>query len=141
MVDLTDKFDDELYWLTITGTPSATEPWGRQFEGHHLVINYFVLGDQVVMTPTFMGSEPRVADYGIDSKYEGTKSFEEELAAGYALLRSLSADQQSAAITAGATSDRDLTAGAYSDNAVMPYEGINAISCPPQRATSGAATR
>ncbi|MFK0171587.1 DUF3500 domain-containing protein [Streptomyces sp. NPDC090306] len=126
LVDLTDQFNDELYWLTIMGTPSATEPWGWQFEGHHLVINYFVLGDQVVMTPTFMGSEPRVADYGIDSEYEGTKSFEEELAAGFAFLRSLSAGQRKVAITAVSTSDRDLTAGAYSDNAVMPYEGISA---------------
>ncbi|MFG3033570.1 DUF3500 domain-containing protein [Streptomyces sp. NPDC048253] len=126
LVDLTDQFNDELYWLTIMGTPSATEPWGWQFEGHHLVINYFVLGDQVVMTPTFMGTEPRVADYGIDSEYEGTKSFEDELAAGYALLRSLSADQRSVAVTTSATSDRDLTAGAYSDNAVMAYEGIAA---------------
>ncbi|WP_327659978.1 MULTISPECIES: DUF3500 domain-containing protein [unclassified Streptomyces] len=124
LVDETDQFNDELYWLTIMGTPSTREPWGWQFEGHHLVINYFVLGDQVVMTPTFMGSEPRVADYGIDSKYEGTKSFEDELAAGYDLLRSLSADQQSVAVTTSATSDRDLTAGAYSDNAVMAYEGI-----------------
>ncbi|MET9387393.1 DUF3500 domain-containing protein [Streptomyces sp. NPDC002928] len=126
LVDETDQFNDELYWLTIMGTPSATEPWGWQFEGHHLVINYFVLGDQVVMTPTFMGSEPRVANYGIDSKYEGTKSFEDELAAGFALIRSLSADQQSVAITKSTTSDRDLTAGAYSDNAVMAYEGIKA---------------
>ncbi len=126
LVDETDQFNDELYWLTIMGTPSTTQPWGWQFEGHHLVINYFVLGDQVVMTPTFMGTEPRVANYGIDSEYEGTKSFEDELAAGYALVRSLSADQQSVAITTTATSDRDLTAGAYSDNAVMAYEGIKA---------------
>lgn len=40
------------------GTPSATEPWGFQFDGHHLVINYFVLGHQVVMSPCFWGSEP-----------------------------------------------------------------------------------
>ena len=39
-------------------TPSETDPWGWQVDGHHLDINYFVLGDQVVMTPTFMWSEP-----------------------------------------------------------------------------------
>ena len=33
------------------GKPSATEPWGWQLDGHHAIINYFVLGDQVVMTP------------------------------------------------------------------------------------------
>ncbi len=33
------------------GQPSDTEPWGWQLDGHHVIINYFVLGDQVVMTP------------------------------------------------------------------------------------------
>ena len=46
------------------GTPSATEPWGWQFDGHHAVINYFVLGDQVVMSPHFAGSEPVIATSG-----------------------------------------------------------------------------
>ena len=46
---------------TVMGTPSATEPWGWQFDGHHAVINYFVLGDQVVMSPHFAGSEPVIA--------------------------------------------------------------------------------
>lgn len=124
LAGIADQFNDELYWLIILGTPSTTEPWGLQFEGHHLVINYFVLGDQVVMTPTFMGSEPRVADYGIDSEYEGTRSFDDEIDAGYDLLRSLSADQQAVAITTSAVSDMDLKSGAYSDNAVIPYEGI-----------------
>lgn len=121
LTDTTDRFNDELYWLTIMGTPSATDPWGWQFEGHHLVINYFVRGDQVVMTPTFMGSEPTVADYDVDSPYEGVTIFQDELAAGYALIRSLSADQQSVVIVQGTPSD--LLAGAYSDNKVMPYEG------------------
>jgi len=41
-----------------------TEPWGWQLEGPHLIINYFILGDQVVMTPAFWGSEPVTADSG-----------------------------------------------------------------------------
>ena len=57
------------YWITVMGTPSDTEPWGWQMDGHHCIINYFVLGDQVVMTPTFMGSEPVRADAG---KFKGT---------------------------------------------------------------------
>jgi hypothetical protein len=32
------------------GRPSASEPWGWQLDGHHAIISYFVLGDQVVMT-------------------------------------------------------------------------------------------
>ena len=50
------EYGEGKYWLSIMGTPSTTEPWGWQLDGHHLVVNYFVIGDQVVMTPTFMGS-------------------------------------------------------------------------------------
>ena len=63
------EYGEDLYWVSIMGHPSATEPWGWQIDGHHLIINYFVLGDQVVMTPTFLGSEPVHATGG---KYAGT---------------------------------------------------------------------
>jgi hypothetical protein len=53
-----DEYGEWLYWLSIMGTPSAAEPWGWQIDGHHLIVNCFVLGDQIVMTPMFMGSEP-----------------------------------------------------------------------------------
>jgi hypothetical protein len=42
-----EHLDEELYFITIMGMPSKTEPWGWQLDGHHLVINYFILGDQV----------------------------------------------------------------------------------------------
>ena len=68
-----DEYGESLYWFTIMGTPSAGEPWGWQLDGHHLVINYFIRGDQIVMTPTFMGSEPVRAESG---KYAGTRVFQ-----------------------------------------------------------------
>ena len=63
-----ERYSEWFYWITVMGTPSATEPWGWQLDGHHAIINYFVLGDQVVMTPTFFGSEPVRAHAG---KYKG----------------------------------------------------------------------
>src|SRR5690606_37268337 len=48
-----DEYGEDLYNITVMGTPHETEPWGWQLDGHHLIVNYFVLGDQVVMTPTF----------------------------------------------------------------------------------------
>ena len=44
------EYGEWRYSITVMGEPSATEPWGWQLDGHHLVINYFVTGDQVVMT-------------------------------------------------------------------------------------------
>lgn len=68
-----------LYFVTIMGKPSAAEPWGWQLDGNHAIINYFVLGDQVVMTPYFAGSEPVIAASG---KYKGTAILQEEQAQG-----------------------------------------------------------
>jgi hypothetical protein len=59
-----DEYGEWLYWIMVMGAPAEQEPWGWQLDGYHLVINYFVLGDQVVMTPTFMGSEPVTATSG-----------------------------------------------------------------------------
>ena len=62
------EYGEWLYHITVMGEPSTTKPWGWQIDGHHLIINYFVLGDQVVMSPAFYGSEPVIARSG---KYQG----------------------------------------------------------------------
>src|SRR5690606_4273395 len=43
VLDNFEEYGNDLYFLTVMGTPSATEPWGWQLDGHHLIINYFVL--------------------------------------------------------------------------------------------------
>jgi hypothetical protein len=116
-----DEYGEWLYHLTIMGTPSATEPWGWQFDGHHAIVNYFVLGDQVVMTPLFVGSEPVIATSG---KYAGTKILQDEQDRGLALMTSLDHPQkQQAIIESSKTRNNNLTE-AFKDNAVIPYAGI-----------------
>ena len=115
-----DEFGEDLYWLSIMGTPSTTEPWGWQIDGHHLNINYFVLGDQVVMTPAFLGSEPVFAQSG---KYAGTRVFKAEEERGLAFIRSLSAEQRHKAVISPDL-PRDLFTSAFRDNLELRYEGI-----------------
>ncbi|MFF3501920.1 DUF3500 domain-containing protein [Streptomyces sp. NPDC003247] len=118
--DTSKALNEDAYWFTVMGTPSAKDAWGFQFEGHHLVINYFVLGDQVVMTPTFMGSEPTKITYdGVNYHL-----FREETAAGLKLLRSLDSTQLATALSTAAKTGADLIAGAGQDNAVIPYAGL-----------------
>src|SRR5918995_4998460 len=81
-----DEYGEALYWITVMGNPSSNEPWGWQLDGHHLVINYFVLGDQVVMSPVFAGSEPVIAAAG---KYKGVAILQEEQSRGLKFLRTL----------------------------------------------------
>src|SRR5690606_35599084 len=86
-----EEYGEWRYHLTVMGTPSATEPWGWQFEGHHNIINYFILGDQVVMTPHFAGSEPATAHAG---KYKGTTILRDEQARALAFVNSLAEEQR-----------------------------------------------
>jgi hypothetical protein len=120
-----DEYGEYLYWITVMGTPSATEPWGWQLDGHHLVINYFVMGDQVVMTPTFMGSEPVFAEGG---KYQGTRILEEHRTRGLALIGALTAAQRAAAILETTKIANRNQTELFRDNVVMPYAGVRANS-------------
>jgi len=116
----TTAFNEDAYYWTVMGTPSATEPWGFQFDGHHLVINYFVLGDQVVMSPCFWGSEPTTMD--IDG--ETVTVCHEEVVASLAFINSLTSAQQAVAIESATKSNESMKAGAFSDNAVQEYTGL-----------------
>lgn len=117
------RYHEEKYYFTFMGMPSASEPWGWQLDGHHLVINYFVLGDQVVMTPAFWGGEPVVAEAG---KYAGNIILQGEQDLGLALMQSLTAEQQAAATIDPAKTRNNLVAAANQDNLVLDPEGIRA---------------
>ncbi|MDH3444526.1 MAG: DUF3500 domain-containing protein [Deltaproteobacteria bacterium] len=124
-----DEFGDDLYWLSIMGTISSTEPWGWQIDGHHLNVNYFILGDQVVMTPAFLGSEPVFARSG---KYAGTRVFEAEERHGLGVIRALTSEQRGKAIV-GSDLPRDLFTSAFRDNHELRYEGICCDQLTPQQ--------
>jgi len=115
-----DEYGEDLYWLSIMGAPSASEPWGWQWDGHHLIINYFVLGDQIVVTPTFLGAEPV---YAVSGKYVGVRAFKGDEDRGLALFRALSESQRVKTVIAPETSGEDFTT-AFRDNLVLDYRGI-----------------
>lgn len=116
-----------LYFMTIMGKPSATEPWGWQLDGHHAIINYLVLGDQVVMTPHFAGSEPVIATSG---KYKGTAILQEEQAQGFKLIQALSDGQRKKAIVNFSKTGNNNLTEAFKDNVVLDYAGIGASELP-----------
>lgn len=82
-------FGAENYWLAIFGTPSAKTPWAVQFDGHHLAINLRFKGDDVCLSPSFIGTQPRAFDLAagkvvpmdseIDLAYDFIESLDDEL--------------------------------------------------------------
>jgi uncharacterized protein DUF3500 len=115
-----DEYSEWFYWISIFGTPSSDEPWGWQIDGHHLNLNCFVLGDQLVLTPGFMGSEPVLAR---SDKYAGTRVFAAEEEQGLALMHSLSADERACA-TIGKDLPRELLTASFNDNCGIEPAGI-----------------
>ena len=124
LADLMDnhhEYGERRYWFTVMGEPSESQPWGWQLDGHHLIVNCFVLGDQVVLTPTFMGSEPTRAARG---RFAGTAILEEELATGLALINALDDEQRAVAVIDPDKTANDNRGELFQDNAVVPYEGL-----------------
>lgn len=121
------------YNFLLFGDPSLDGPWGWNFYGHHLCLNFFVLGKQVVISPTFMGAEPNIIDAGPN---KGVKLFDTEESVGLALMRSLSGDLRERATVYKKLRDPAMPegrvhpgderhlGGAFQDNRVIPLEGI-----------------
>ena len=129
----TQDYGEWPYFVSFFGVPAADVPWGFQFDGHHLAINCAVVGNEMAMTPTFMGSEPCE---GRSGRFAGIRVLDVEERVGLDLIRSLDADQQRAAIQYASIMpdaipshlrhpvDNLTQTGAFRDNAVLAYRGI-----------------
>jgi len=134
LAELTDDHEflgEWLYFITVMGKPSASEPWGFQLDGHHAIVNYFVLGDQVVMTPYFAGSEPVTATSG---KYKGVSILQDQQDRGLDMLLALDQGHRAKAILSpNKTANYNLTE-AFKDNVVLDHAGARAADfSQPQR--------
>ncbi|GAA4601854.1 DUF3500 domain-containing protein [Actinoallomurus liliacearum] len=109
-----------MYWFSVYGEPEHGGPWGWQLDGHHVNVNCVFVGDQMVLTPTFLGAEPVIADAG---KYAGTAALRREEALGRALFTHLTGAQQDRAVIADEL-PRGLYAGAFRDNWELDYAGL-----------------
>ena len=138
LAELTGRAEDYGEWpyfASFFGVPAVDAPWGFQFDGHHLAINCVVVGNELAMTPIFMGSEPCAGRAG---QFAGIRVLDVEERAGLDLIRSLDADQQQAAVRYASIMPEAVPAhlrhpvdnltqtGAFRDNAVVPYCGIRA---------------
>ncbi|KAL4806518.1 hypothetical protein BDV18DRAFT_152034 [Aspergillus unguis] len=124
------------YQFTLYGQPSVTDLWGYSLFGHHLSLNVFVRGRQMVITPMFLGAEPNVIDAGPDA---GVRILDEAGDLPLKVMQGLPGEMQQKAqiyknlqegMPEGRWNPADQVfldrhvAGAFQDNRVIPYEGI-----------------
>jgi hypothetical protein len=155
-----EEYGEWLYNLSIFGSPSESQPWGWQLDGHHATVNCVVANDEISITPAFMGSEPcRVTRDQVDriqpgqfassdlGRYVGIDIFGREEQAGADLIRSLDRRQCAKAIIYASIMPGTLPehlehwyngrmlAGPFNDNLILPYQGLCADAMTaPQRA-------
>ncbi len=131
MTGLPLEFGEYFYWISLFGELSADEPWGFQLDGHHCNINCLVIGDQIVLSPILLGSEPILAEAG---KYAGLTVLREEEARGWNFMQALDPAQRAKAII-GTQLPFDGYASGFQDNVTMPYAGVPSTEMTPaQRA-------
>jgi hypothetical protein len=127
-----DSLTEWMYWLTIFGSPSVSEPWGWQLSGHHVDLNCLILGPQMVLTPSFLGAE-----------FDSDRIFADQRHRAIELISSLSPRARDQAILypsmraddlpvelAGRVDGRHL-GGAGQDNRVVPYVGVRGDALTP----------
>ena len=93
-------FGQRLYWLGIFGDPAKDEPWGWQLDGHHLALNFTVVGERLSVTPAFLGSDPAEVRRELDAGFYPLVKEDER---GRALFESFDASQRRRALLDGAT--------------------------------------
>ena len=91
--------DTELYFFNIFGNPDSLgskEPWGWRVEGHHLSLNFTIVGDKgAVGGPTFLGTNPAEVKAG---PRQGLRILGEEEDLARKLVKSLDDAQHKKAV-------------------------------------------
>ena len=105
--------DPENYFVVVFGTPSREQPWGWRFEGHHISVNFTIVGGDVrspgpapsgapepaarviANTPLFFGAEPAEVQGGASKGLRVLGAVEDK---ARALIDALDAEQRAAAV-------------------------------------------
>src|SRR4051812_24312134 len=113
-------FGQDLYFISILGTPSEKNVWMLQFGGHHLALNITIAGERGVLTPSHTAAQPAL--YTINGKTVRPLGQENDKA--FALLNALDESQQQQAVLKYRVTD--LVLGPGQDGKKIQPEGLKA---------------
>ncbi|WP_460775845.1 DUF3500 domain-containing protein [Microbacterium sp. GXF7504] len=131
LTGLTNVMNERSFWVSVFGTPAVDAPWGWQLFGHHVCLNFVVVGGREVVAPVFIGGEPAIAE-GRPPLFADRERLALELAG------SLTDAQRAQAVVFESVLDPRMpegrlhpaderhVGGAFRDNRVVPVEGIRA---------------
>src|SRR5215212_374224 len=85
-----DPYRDLPYWLVVLGDPTSMDPWAWRINGHHLLAQATVVGDQVSGVPHFFGAEPATV---LEGPHAGLRALPREEDLARELMLALQEDQ------------------------------------------------
>lgn len=112
--------DSAMYFVSIFGRPESHGNWAWRFEGHHLALNFTIAGDEVAVTPSFMGTNPGEVREG-PRKGLRVMGTEEDL--GRELVKSLNEEQRKVVVFTD-KAPADIITGADRKGRVLEPKGI-----------------
>ena len=115
------KWSHKNFYFAFFGNPADTN-WGYKLEGHHLSINFTFTGNNISVTPLFVGTDP--AEYMI-SEYAGWRILGQEEDLGLKFINMLSPELQKKATMDG-EAPQDIITAAESGKRLVDYWGIKA---------------
>lgn len=86
-----DPYRDLPYWLVVLGNASGSDPWAWRINGHHLLAQATVVGDQVSGVPHFFGAEPATV---LEGPHAGLRALPREEDLARELMLALQEDQR-----------------------------------------------
>ncbi|MEF2979006.1 DUF3500 domain-containing protein [Subtercola sp. YIM 133946] len=140
VVELPALMNDRSYNFALFGDPSVDEPWGWHLFGHHVALNALLAGDQLVLSPVFLGAEPSSVD---DGPRAGLRVFGDRIATARALMAGLDSGLRDRVVVYEQMVDDAMPAGrlhagderhlggCFQDNRVVPYEGVQVTEFAP----------
>jgi hypothetical protein len=115
--------DPELYYFTFFGEPSERETWGWRVEGHHLSLNFTVVGGRLIAsTPQFFGANPAEVR---DGPKKGLRALSAEEDLARELFHSLGVDLRAQAMIA-TEAPRDIITGNSRKAEIGEPKGLSA---------------
>jgi len=117
------------YFVSIFGNP-GDEVWGWRFEGHHLSMNYTIVGGEVSGTPTFFGGNPGEIKEG---PRKGLRVLGAEEDLGRALAKSLSDEQKKTAIVLENKAPKDILTSAAKKVDPLKPDGLPRSQMTPEQ--------
>lgn len=130
VIEDADYRDEGLYYFTVFGQPDDRAPWGWRVEGHHLSVNFTIVGGHVSATPNFVGANPATVRSGPQS---GQRTLAAEEDQGRAFVLSLDAAQRNQAVLSATAPGDILTRNARVARPSQPAGIGFAALTPPQQ--------